>query len=116
MTLIAEDNPEHGSTHDQIDHGAIQLNRMVNRGANNVHVSHLIIDPGYPGFQEDKRNITEWQFQNQNVLMMYNMDIATLDDSLKAGVEVRINDGEHDITYDDPFNPQRYAGMSGYRI
>ncbi len=31
--------------HDQIDHGAIQLNRMVNRGANNVHVSHLIIDP-----------------------------------------------------------------------
>jgi hypothetical protein len=115
LTLIAEDNPEHGSTHDQIDHGAIQLNRMVNRGANNVHVSHLIIDPGYPGFQEDKRNITEWQFQNQNVLMMYNMDIATLDDSLKAGVEVRINDGEHDITYDDPFNPQRYAGMSGYR-
>ncbi len=114
LSLIAEDNPEHGKTHDQIDHGEIQLARYVNR-AGVENVSHMIIDPGYPGFDEDKRHIEEYQFTNQNSLYMYDMDITTLDDALNPAYTVVPVTGEHSIEFLEPFNPKPLGGMSGYK-
>lgn len=71
MTIIAEENPVTGGTHDQIDHGAIQLMRYKNSSTGNTpHVDHLIIDPGYPSFNDNKRFVNEFKYCNQNVQML----------------------------------------------
>ncbi|RLG29881.1 hypothetical protein DRN98_07930 [Methanosarcinales archaeon] len=77
LTIIAEENPGSGGTHDQIDHGAIQFSRYVNNASGTApHIDHLLIDPGYPGFQEDKRFLREWQYPNQNVQMLWNTEFS----------------------------------------
>ncbi len=130
MTIIAEENPGDGGTHDQIDHGAIQFARYMNNAAGNApHVDHLIIDPGYPGFQDNKRYLREWQYCNQNVQMLWDSDFSFSTDE---------TEGEHSVPSEEPdkdaddeeflgfvegkdfntvekFNYKENGGMTGYR-
>jgi hypothetical protein len=94
MTMIAEEHPEYGGTHDAIDHGAIQFSRFINDvTGRNPHVDHLLIDPGYPRFSDQKRDELEWQFCNQNVQMLWDSEFT-----LTTGE----TSGEHSQPSDEP--------------
>jgi hypothetical protein len=131
MTIIAEEDPASGGTHDQIDHGAIQFARYINNLSGTApHVDHLIIDPGYPGFQENKRHLKEWQYPNQNVQMLLDTAFSFSTDST-YGVHSKVSDqpdkdadDEELLGSDDSKNyetAEKYdyrvnGGMSGYRF
>jgi hypothetical protein len=130
MTIIADENPSAGGGHDQIDHGAIQFVRYKNNSAgNNPHVDHLIIDPGYPGFEENKRYINEWKYCNQNVQMLWDSsfsfstdetdgDHSTVSEQPEKDADdeefLGYRDGE-DFNVTEKFNYKENGGMTGYR-
>ena len=111
LALITKYSPELPSTHHQEDHGAIQLNRYVDRHNGHPHVDHLIIDPGYRHFTEDKRDSAQFEFRNQNVLMLYNHDIDAAKDGCTA---IFASTDELNAPLYDPFSSSRYGGMPGY--
>jgi len=115
MTIIAEEDPSTGGTHDQIDHGAIQFVRYKNNAAGTApHVDHLIIDPGYPGFQDNKRFINEWKYCNQNVQMLW--DSGTVQISGENGAQEFYGYKEGvDFETVEKFNYKENGGMTGYR-
>ena len=130
MSFIAEEDPEAGGTHDQIDHGAIQFTRYKNNGAGtNPHVDHLIIDPGYPGFSDNKRYRNEWQYCNQNVQMLWDSDTSfSTDETL--GWQSRVSEQPHenadneeiygnrdgsDMNTEEKMHFRENGGMTGYR-
>lgn len=134
MSVIAEENPQSGGTHDQIDHGAIQLTRYKNNSAGtDPHVDHLIIDPGYPGFQDNKRYLNEWKFCNQNVQMLWDSNF-TFSKARSSGADSDKDDDpgrdgtddeeflgyNSDIPFDEFAEKEKFiykdnGGMTGYR-
>jgi hypothetical protein len=131
MTIIAEEHPEDGGTHDQIDHGAVQFVRYTNNaGGTAPHVDHLIIDPGYPGFKEDKRQVEEWIYANQNVQMLWDSDFTFTTDRTQGNNSVPSEEPEKDADDEEflggavenkdyntieMYDYKKNGGMTGYR-
>ena len=115
MTIIAEEDPSTGGTHDQIDHGAIQFVRYKNNAAGTApHVDHLIIDPGYPGFSENKRFINEWKYCNQNVQMLWDISSTCISGESGAQEFYGYKDAV-DFGTVERINYKENGGMTGYR-
>lgn len=115
LSIIAENDPSLGGTHDQIDHGAIQLSRYSEEGNDaNPHVDHLIIDPGYPKFTDAKRETKEFFYCNQNVQML-------IDKSADGIIDIPFSSnktpsGASDEYYGQtPYSKGDFGGMSGYQ-
>ena len=131
MTVIAEENPEDGGTHDKIDHGAIQFTRYINNTIGNApHVDHLIISPGYPGFSDEKRHRIEWHYCNQNVQMLLDSTFSFTINEIQHEYPVDSEKPEEDADDEEflggddtsvsfiareKFNYKENGGMTGYR-
>lgn len=131
LSIIAEKDPSTGGTHDQIDHGAIQLSRYSEDGSDaNPHVDHLIIDPGYPGFSDAKRDKIEFLYPNQNVQLLLDTEFSFTEDesyydknSKKEDEpgqgndyeEILGQDEDRDFAATEKFNYRNNGGMTGYR-